>query len=218
MFGVSQCDTVFNPCSNATQREQAMILSKLRRRNSVNRGEIAQIPPGSAQPKRTVRRGQSTVEMALVLPLIVILLSVVVEAGLALNAWIRVNTAARDATRFALDAGRPGQVASLVLNKLEGMDQSQIDVYIITGTTDSSGNIPAGNWTVDHRWGARSGGPNVQRTTIQQKLVVSGNPSANRNMPFTVVEVDFNYSPLMATLVAPGSRIPMTSYAIVQQY
>lgn len=195
-----------------------MKLSKLRWRTSLNPREMAQIAPGSVQPKRTARRGQSTVELALVLPLIVILLSVVIEAGLALNAWVRVNTAARDATRFALDAGRPGDVASLVLNKLEGMDQTQIDVYIITGTTDSSGNITVANWTVDHRWGGRSGGPNVQRTTIQQKLVVSGNPTANRNMPFTVVEVDFNYSPLMATLVARGASIPMTSYAIVQQY
>jgi len=154
--------------------------------------------------------------MALVLPLIVILLSIVIEAGLALNAWIRVSTAARDATRFALDAGRPADTASLVLNKLEGMDTSKIDVYIITGLTNSSGTITT--WTVDHRWGGRSGGPNVQQSTIQQKLVVQGQPTANQNMPFTVVEVDFQYSPLLATLLARGLLIPMTSYALVQQY
>jgi Flp pilus assembly protein TadG len=154
--------------------------------------------------------------MALVLPLIVILLSIVIEAGLALNAWIRVSTAARDATRFALDAGRPADTASLVLNKLDGMDTSKIDVYIITGSTNVSGTITT--WTVDHRYGARPGGPNVQRTTIQQKLVVQGQPTANQNMPFTVVEVDFQYSPLLATLLARGLLLPMTSYAFVQQY
>src|SRR6188474_1265966 len=90
---------------------------------------------------RKRKRGQSTVEMALVLPLIVVLLSIVIEAGLALNTWIRVNTAARDATRFALDAGRPGDIASLVLNKMEGFNTSSnvLDVYIITGTTSGGG-------------------------------------------------------------------------------
>ncbi len=62
------------------------------------------------------------VEAALVLPLIVLFLSVVIEGGLALNAWIRVNTAARDATRFALDAARSQDVGSLVLTKLSGIN------------------------------------------------------------------------------------------------
>ena len=167
-------------------------------------------------PAHRRSRGQSTVEMALVLPLIVILLSIVIEAGLALNAWIRVSTAARDATRFALDAGRPNDIASLVLNKLDGMDQGQIDVYIVKGTTNSSGTITT--WTVDHRWGSRPGGPNVQQATIQQKLVVPSQPTMNQNMSFTVVEVDFQYSPLLATLIARGLTLPMTSYAIVEPY
>lgn len=166
------------------------------------------------------RRGQSTVEMALVLPLVIILLSVVIEAGLALNAWIRVNTAARDATRFALDAGRPNDIASLVLNKLEGMDTSKVDVYIISGTTDSTGNISDSNWAswTDHRWGSRTGGPNLKKATVVSKLTVAGNATANRNLHFTVVEVDFQYSPLLATLLARGTYLPMTSYAFMQSY
>lgn len=174
----------------------------------------------SAQSGRRVRRGQSTVEMALVLPLIVLLLSVVIEAGLALNAWIRVSTAARDATRFALDAGRPADTASLVLNKLAGMDTTKIDVYIITGKTDDNGEIPNNStyWSVNHRYGNGSAIPKVTRDTIQDRLEVQGQLTAYRNMPFTIVEVDFQYSPMLATLVARGLTIPMTSYAIVQQY
>jgi Flp pilus assembly protein TadG len=177
------------------------------------------ISKGTTDKRRMrTRRGQSTVELALVLPLIIILLSIVIEAGLALNAWIRVNTAARDATRFALDSGRPNDIASLVLNKMEGMDTSRIDVYIISGTTDSTGNISDSNWAAwtNHRWGARTGGPNVRKATIVSKLTVAGNPTANRNLPFVVVEVDFQYSPLLATLLARGTYLPMTSYAIMQ--
>jgi len=163
------------------------------------------------------KRGQSTVEMALVLPLIVVLLSIVIEAGLALNTWIRVNTAARDATRFALDAGRPGDIASLVLNKMEGFNTSSnvLDVYIITGTTSGGGSV--NSWSVDHRYGSRTGGPNVTQNSIQSKLTYPPDPSANQNLEFTVVEVDYKYTPLLATLIARNSWLPMTSYAIVQQ-
>src|SRR5438445_464265 len=92
-------------------------------------------------------RGQSLVEMALILPLLILFLSVIIEGGLALNAWLRVNTAARDAARFALDAGPPNQVATLALTKLMGVDfgsskeisgSVNIDVYVINGLTDSS--------------------------------------------------------------------------------
>jgi Flp pilus assembly protein TadG len=175
---------------------------------------MAQTVSDSAQPKRSVKRGQSTIELALVLPLLVLLLSVVIEAGLALNAWIRVSTAARDATRFAVDAGRPSDTASLVLTKLTGLDQSQLTVFIITVATDSNGNITT--WSVDRRVG--SGTRRVQQSDIQQRIAVAGNPQASQNLELIVVEVDYNYSPLLATLVARGATIPMTSFAIIKQY
>src|SRR2546423_10607066 len=67
-------------------------------------------------------RGQSMVELALLLPILVMILSVAIEGGLALNSWIRVNTAARDATRFEYDTGPADQTAALVLDKLAGID------------------------------------------------------------------------------------------------
>src|SRR6476620_7805464 len=109
---------------------------------------------GTGQPGRK-SRGQSVLEMALLAPILVALLSVVIEGGLALNAWIRVTTAARDATRFVLDAGPHDQAKTLVLNKLSGIDfgsgrtytqSNNIDVYIITGATNSSGTITS--WSI----------------------------------------------------------------------
>ncbi len=173
------------------------------------------------------RAGQSVVEMALLLPLLILLFSVLIEAGLALNAWIRVNTAARDATRFALDAGRPAQVADLVRTKLAGIefgssrtftDSPNLDVYIITGTTNISGLIST--WNVNHVYDGDGGGPaqpTVQRTTIEQRLRSQG-VGPSRNMPFVLVEVDFKYTPLLGSLLGRGTRLPMISYALIQQY
>lgn len=172
-------------------------------------------------------RGQSLVELALLLPLIIAFLSVVIEGGLAINAWIRVNSAARDATRFALDAGPPDQVATLALTKLMGVDfgssreitgSGNIDVYIIKGLSDGSGNIPndATHWSVNHVYdGDNSGGsPTVTRAAIKTRIAQQGDPA---DIPFVITEVDFRYTPLLATLIAPNTKLPISSYAIIQQ-
>jgi hypothetical protein len=167
------------------------------------------------------------VEAALVLPLIVLFLSVVIEGGLALNAWIRVNTAARDATRFALDQARSQDVGSLVLTKLSGINfgsskdissTTNIDIFEINGLTDASGNIPndAIHWGITPILVQGTDTPTVVRTTIQTRISQQsgGDPT---NIPFVIVEVDFKYTPLLGILIAPGAQLPMSSYAIIQQ-
>ncbi len=180
------------------------------------RGEGAPLSP-AAPARRRAQRGQGLTEFALIFPILLVLVSVIIEGGLAINAWLRVQTAARDGARFALDAGRPDDVATLVLNKLTGLDQSQVNVYIIKGSTNSSGLIPASNWTVDHRYGADPAGPRVQRGTIETGLGGASN-SSSRNIPFVVLEVDYVYQPSFLRLIIGNVNIPMTSYALIQQY
>ena len=158
--------------------------------------------------KRRTRRGQSLVELALVLPLLLLLLLGVVDFGLALGDWLRVNTAARDATRFAIDAGRADDISNLAVNNLSGLDTTQINVYIINGQTGSTGTITT--WTADHHFGAGPGTPGVQRSTIQSEL------GGAVSMPFVIVEVDFHYVPLFTTFFSSSFSIPMSSYALIQ--
>ena len=179
------------------------------------------------QPTRNERRGQSLVELALLLPMLVLLLSVVIEAGLMLNAWLRVNTASRDATRFLLDQGRQGDITNLVLYKLKGVDfgsskeltgSTNIDIYKIVGTTTITGTIPnnTANWKSDHIYGRSSGGPTITRAAIETRLRSQGGSSAN-NVAFVIVEVDFKYTPVLASLITPGTKIPMSNYAIIRK-
>jgi len=173
-------------------------------------------------------RGQSVVEMALVVPILVLLLAAIIDLGLAINAWLRVTTAARDATRFTMDAGRPADTTSLVLNKLSGIDfgaadnftgSVEINIYVITGTTGTTGNITV--WSPTHIYGAAPANdpnyPKVKRNTIQERLLTYGQSPAE-DMPFTIVEVNYNYTPLLSNLVFAGAQMPMSSYAIVHQY
>lgn len=183
--------------------------------------------------KRTVRtnrnaaqgrrrsKGQSVVEMAMTLPLLVLLFAIVIDGGLGINSWLRVNTAARDGTRFALDAGRNPDIRDLVLSKLNGLDTNKVDIYIIRGKTDDNGCITgpgcSGVWSVDAHYGPGSNLPKLQATTIRQRLVVSGSPNADDNVQFTIVEVDYSYATLLGSFVKQPT-LPMTSYAIIQQY
>lgn len=176
-------------------------------------------------PVARKKRGQTMVELSLTLPILMILMSIVVEGGLALNAWLRVNTAARDATRFALDSGRPVDTASLVNQKLQGVDfgsggsstpSSKVDVFIVTARTNGSGQIT--NWTVAHQYDGNSDNNSIrlQQSTIQARLDSQG-LNASQNVNLILVEVDYVYTPIIGTLLASGASIPMTSYAMAQK-
>lgn len=188
---------------------------------------------GSGPDRNRVRRGQSMVELALILPLLVVLLSVVIEGGLMLNAWIRVNTAAKDATRFAVDAARPNEIGALVLEKLAGIDfgtskeftrSMELDVFMIKGKTTATCTLPDGapNWVKTQIWDGDGSSSPPESPVITRQKILTGLASQGltncRNVPFAIVEVHYNYTPLLATLLARGAKIPMSSYAIIQQY
>lgn len=178
-----------------------------------------------ARPVGRVRRGQSAVEFALVIPIVVLLLSVVVEAGIAFNAWIRVQTAARDGARFIVDNGTVTDTSKLVLEKLPGLEfgegrnvtgSLQLNIYVVTGTTGPLGTITV--WNTSHPFGGRpSPNPIVQRSAIQTRLQSQGLSNA-KNVPFVLVEVDFNYRPVMGSLLIKNFILPMTSYTLIQKY
>jgi hypothetical protein len=172
--------------------------------------------------KRENARGQSMVEAALILPILLMILAVVLEGGMALNAWLRVQTAARDATRFALDAGRPPEITSLVHEKLVWMDQDQLNIYLIRGKTNDGGQIPPGTgneqfWDEDHLWGGRPTGATITPSAIQERLAMTGG-GYNNDVPFVIVEVNYVYVPTFIRVLTGNARIPMTSYAIIHQY
>jgi Flp pilus assembly protein TadG len=70
-------------------------------------------PPSAtaARPRWRGERGQSAVELALVLPLVVLLALVVLQVGLVVRDQLLVVHAARDAVREAAVSGNGGAVA-----------------------------------------------------------------------------------------------------------
>ncbi len=65
-------------------------------------------------------KGQSLVEFALLLPIILLLMMGIVQFGIIFNAQVQITSAAREGVRLASVGGSPGQVRMLIENVTEG--------------------------------------------------------------------------------------------------
>lgn len=96
------------------------------------------------------QRGQSLVEVALFLPLFLILVGGVVEVGQMLITNNRVNTVANTAARFAADGGDNAGMAVVALNTITQtlpIDTALWDIWAIRGIVNEQGtNIIPESW------------------------------------------------------------------------
>lgn len=76
------------------------------------------------------QHGQALVEMALVLPLILLLLFGVIEMGRIGHAYITVSNAAREGARLATIGGKDSEIRDAVLNAAPGLNSSALTVVI----------------------------------------------------------------------------------------
>ena len=104
--------------------------------------------------RRVSSRGQSLVETALVLPILLILLMGIFDFGRAIFAFNAVSNSAREAVRVAIVNQNGTAVEEEAKRSAIGLDPSQIDVTF--GIPDC-GTVLIGctaQVTVDHEWTA----------------------------------------------------------------
>lgn len=142
-------------------------------------------PP--AQPAASAddaQRGQSLVEMALLLPLLLILFMGIIEFALAFNATLGINRASQDAALVASEAGNAPGADCLILNSIEGdvtapNDKRKILEVQIQRTSPSAGSVYS--YSAYSRSGSTtctlSDGTTV---TIPYSLTASGYPISQR--------------------------------------
>lgn len=143
------------------------------------RATASRSKPEEKMVKRVISRifrhghaGQSLVETAIFLPIIILLLGGVVEVSNLLVTQNRVSTASRVATGFAaanvkgdgwLNAdpvsGWPAQVAQVARNNVTetlDLDPARWDIYTVKARLNASGNFDGGSggeWQSFHAWG-----------------------------------------------------------------
>ncbi|MCA9979998.1 MAG: pilus assembly protein, partial [Anaerolineales bacterium] len=105
--------------------------------------------------KRKGQQGQSLVEVALFLPLVLILIAGVTEIGQMLLTTNRVQTAVRAATRFGSNGGEDAGMVIVGLNSVTQtleLDSSRWDMWVIRGTVNDQGT-GIDNWEFNHAYG-----------------------------------------------------------------
>lgn len=75
-------------------------------------------------------RGQALVELALVLPVLLLILAGTIEFGRVLNQYLVVTAAAREGARAAVVGGSDAVVTETVENAAAAIDQSNMTVSI----------------------------------------------------------------------------------------
>ena len=89
------------------------------------------------------QRGQSLVEVALFLPIFILLLAGLVEVSQLLITQNRISSAARAGTRFASNGGENIGVVDVVLNTVTQTletDNTLWDLWVIHGTVNENGD------------------------------------------------------------------------------
>jgi Flp pilus assembly protein TadG len=75
-------------------------------------------------------RGQATVEFALCLPLVVVLVLVVLQAAIVIRQQLAVDLAAREGARAAAVSGAPEQAARAAVERIEVLEAPSVAVSL----------------------------------------------------------------------------------------
>lgn len=124
---------------------------------------------------QTNQRGQSLVEVALFLPIFLIILAGVVEVSQLVITQNRVSNAARAGTRFASNGGEDSGVVPVVLNSVTqtlSLDEDVWDLWAIHGVINGSGD-GFEEWEFNHIYGISNtvDAPSINEAAIQQEIL-----------------------------------------------
>ncbi|WP_291632501.1 TadE/TadG family type IV pilus assembly protein [Clostridium sp.] len=75
-------------------------------------------------------KGQSLVEFAILLPIILLLLMGILEFGLMLNSYLTINNSAREGARLGIVAGSNIEIEELINNSSPNLDTANLVVNI----------------------------------------------------------------------------------------
>jgi len=96
--------------------------------------------------------GQSLVEMALMMPMLLLLLIGTIDAGIAVNSYVTVTNASREATQYAIQhpTAAPAAIASAAVARSAPLQEASITVTTsyhngATFVPWPAGGLPSGN-------------------------------------------------------------------------
>lgn len=121
------------------------------------------------------QKGQSLVEVALFLPIFIIILAGLIEVSQLVITQNRVSQAARVSSRFGANGGQDEGMMIVALNTVTQtllMDESHWDMWVVRGTVNDNGDAFA-DWQFNHVYGISSTVEfsNVNEAEIQTEVL-----------------------------------------------
>jgi Flp pilus assembly protein TadG len=86
-------------------------------------------------------KGQSLVEFAIILPLLLLLVIGIIEFGMMLNSYLAINNAAREGARAGIVGSRNDEIQNLILSTSPALDAQNLKITI----TPSDGSRKSGD-------------------------------------------------------------------------
>lgn len=122
------------------------------------------MPNPQAKRGTTSRQGAAAVEMALVVPLLVLLMFGIVELGLMMHGFMQVRTVAREGARQASVGALPDDVESRMEATGDNLNQESIQYLMQYRTYNAGGSW--GAWTTLGSDGDRNDAPSGSHVRI----------------------------------------------------
>jgi Flp pilus assembly protein TadG len=166
--------------------------------------------------RRAGERGQTAVELALLLPVLMMLLLGAIEGGLFLGEQVSVTNASREGARFMLDGATDADVASLVAGTRRGLlvNPAAYDVWLYRGQTSGAGVVSF--TSTAHVAGAGPATGNTTAAGVQAKLNGSAGGTA-ANTRFLVVEVAYRHQGITGRYILPSGQLTLRANTLIRR-
>jgi Flp pilus assembly protein TadG len=174
-------------------------------------------PPAARRAQlRRAEAGQVAVELALLLPVLLLLLLGALEAGLFLGEQVSVVNASREGARFMLDGASDADVAGLVAGTRRGLfvDPTRFDVWLYQGQTNGAGAVTLTRTA--HVAGAGSATGSLTAAGVQARLNGSAGGTA-ANTRFLVVEVASRHQGFTGRYLLPTGQLVLRAHTLMRR-
>lgn len=76
-------------------------------------------------------KGQSLVEFAIIVPVIVMMIMGIIEFGLMFNSYLTINNSSREGARYAAVGGTDAEIVDKIISTAPNLDSTHISISII---------------------------------------------------------------------------------------
>ncbi|HOJ10207.1 MAG TPA: pilus assembly protein [Clostridiales bacterium] len=120
------------------------------------------------------KKGQSLVEFAIILPLLLLVIMAIIEFGVMLNSYLTIHNAAREGARAGIAGSSSTEIQNLIISVSPGLDVK--DLIINISPVDKS-RKPGDALTVQIRYNYHLTVPVISRVFVNNVVILSAQVS-----------------------------------------